>query len=78
MRGIYKSLECRRSGQSGFTLVELLVVEIQRKDNPDRIAAASSTQDQIQWNPAGNGHRRSWKKTLSKCSIEQHYGAPGA
>jgi len=28
MRGIYRSLERRRSGQPGFTLVELLVVVI--------------------------------------------------
>lgn len=51
--------------------------QIRMKDNPDRIAAASSTQGQIQWNPAGNGHRRPWKKTLGKCALEKRYGAPG-
>ncbi|WP_288271812.1 prepilin-type N-terminal cleavage/methylation domain-containing protein [uncultured Bifidobacterium sp.] len=52
--------------------------QVLKKDNPDKIAAASTTQEQIQWNPAGNGHRRPWKKTLSKCQIEQRYGPPSA
>ena len=53
--------------------------QIQKKNNPDKIAAATSTQlQQNKWNPAGNGHRHPWKKTLSKCQIEQHYGAPSA
>lgn len=47
--------------------------QIQQKDNPDKIAAADSTQGQVQWNPAGNGHRRPWKKTLGKCPIERRY-----
>ncbi|MFR0555922.1 type II secretion system protein [Pseudoscardovia radai] len=50
-----------------------------KKDNPNKIAAASSTQEQMQWNPAGGGHRRPWHKApLTKCPIEQRYGAPSA
>lgn len=57
--------------------------QIQKKDNPYKIAAATSTREQIQWNPAGPDshgvmHRRPWKKTLSKCQIEQRYGPPSA
>ena len=74
----YRMYTTNENNLSVYYVYDSATGQIQRKDNPDRIAAASSTQNQIQWNPAGNSHRRPWKKTLSKCSIEQHYGAPGA
>lgn len=74
----YRMYTTNENNLSVYYVYDSATGQIQRKDNPDRIAAASNTQEQIQWNPAGNGHRRPWKKTLGKCSIERHYGAPGA
>lgn len=52
--------------------------QVLKKDNPDKIAAATSTREQVQWSAAGPGHTRPWKNTLKKCQIEQRYGAPSA
>ena len=62
----YKMYTTNGNNLSVYYVYDSAIGQIQRKDNPDRIAAASSTQEQIQWNPAGNGHRRPWKKTLGK------------
>ncbi|MFR0577982.1 type II secretion system protein [Bifidobacterium thermophilum] len=74
----YRMYTTNSNNLSVYYVYDSATGQVQKKDNPDKIAAASSTQGQIQWNPAGNGHRRPWKKTLGKCAIEQHYGAPSA
>lgn len=72
----YRIYTTNSNNLSVYYVYDSATGQVQKKDNPDKIAAASTTQEQIQWNPAGNGHRRPWKKTLSKCAIEQHYGVP--
>ena len=75
----YRIYTTNSNNLSVYYVYDSATGQIQQKDNPDKIAAASSTQlQQNEWNPAGNGHRRPWKKTLSKCAIEQHYGPPSA
>ena len=74
----YRIYTTNSNNLSVYYVYDSATGQVQKKDYPDKIAAASSTQGQIQWNPAGNGHRRPWKKTLGKCAIEQHYGAPSA
>ena len=75
----YRLYTTNSNNLSVYYVCDSATGQIQKKDNPDKIAAASSTQlQQNEWNPAGNGHRRPWKKTLSKCEIEQHYGPPSA
>lgn len=74
----YRIYTTNSNNLSVYYVYDSATGQIQKKDNPDKIAAASTTQEQIQWNPAGNGHRRPWKKTLSKCAIEQRYGPPSA
>ena len=75
----YRIYTTNSNNLSVYYVCDSATGQIQKKDNPDKIAAASSTQlQQNEWNPAGNGHRRPWKKTLSKCAIEQHYGPPSA
>lgn len=79
----YRVYTTNSNNLSVYYVYDSATGQIQKKDNPDKIAAASSTQGQIQWNPAGVGpngvrHNRPWKTTLSKCRIEQHYGAPSA
>ena len=75
----YRVYTTNSNNLSVYYVYDSATGQIQQKDNPDKIAAASSTQlQQNEWNPAGNGHRRPWKKTLSKCAIEQHYGPPSA
>lgn len=74
----YRMYTTNSNNLSVYYVYDSATGQVQKKDNPDKIAAASSTRGQIQWNPAGNGHRRPWKKTLGKCQIEQHYGAPSA
>ena len=75
----YRIYTTNSNNLSVYYVCDSATGQIQKKDNPDKIAAASSTQlQQNEWNPAGNGHRRPWKKTLSKCEIEQHYGPPSA
>ncbi|MFC0126014.1 hypothetical protein, partial [Bifidobacterium apri] len=74
----YRVYTTNSNNLSVYYVYDSAIGQIQKKDNPDKIAAASSTQGKIQWNPAGSGHRRPWKKTLGKCEIEQRYGAPSA
>lgn len=52
--------------------------QVLKKDNPDKIAAATSTREQVQWSAAGPGRTRPWPNTLKKCQIERRYGAPSA
>ena len=75
----YRIYTTNSNNLSVYYVYDSATGQIQKKDNPDKIAAATSTQlQQYQWHPAGNGHRRPWKKTLKKCQIEQRYGAPSA
>lgn len=74
----YRIYTTNSNNLSVYYVYDSATGQIQQKDNPDKIAAASGTQGQVQWYPAGNGHRRPWKKTLGKCQIEQHYGPPSA
>ena len=80
----YRIYTTNSNNLSVYYVYDSATGQIQKKDNPDKIAAATSTQlQQIQWNPAGTDshgfmHRRPWKETLSKCEIEQRYGPPSA
>ena len=75
----YRLYTTNSNNLSVYYVYDSATGQIQQKNNPDKIAAAESTQlQQNQWHPAGDGHRRPWKKTLSKCAIEQHYGPPSA
>lgn len=74
----YRVYTTNSNNLSVYYVYDSAIGQIQKKDNPYKIAAATSTQGQIQWNPAGNGHGRPWKKTLSKCQLEQRYGPPSA
>lgn len=59
----YRIYTTNSNNLSVYYVYDSATGQIQKKDNPDKIAAATSTQlQQIQWNPAGNGHRRPWKK----------------
>ena len=72
----YRIYTTNSNNLSVYYVYDSATGQVQKKDNPAKIAAASSTRGQVQWNPAGNRHTRPWKKTLSKCPIEQRYGAP--
>lgn len=74
----YRIYTTNSNNLSVYYVYDSATGQIQQKDNPYKIAAATSTQGQNQWNPAGNGHGRPWKKTLSKCAIERRYGPPSA
>ncbi|MFR0588721.1 type IV pilin protein [Bifidobacterium apri] len=75
----YRIYTTNSNNLSVYYVYDSAIGQIQKKDNPDKIAAATFTQmQQNQWNPAGNGHRHPWKKTLSKCEIERRYGPPSA
>ena len=80
----YRVYATNSNNLSVYYVYDSAIGQIQKKDNPDKKAAATSTQEQMQWNPAGIGpdghrHNRPWhNKPLSKCAIEQHYGAPSA
>lgn len=75
----YRLYTTNSNNLSVYYVYDSAIGQIQKEDNPDKIAAATSTQEQMQWYPAGNGHRRPWHKTpLTKCPIEQHYGPPSA
>lgn len=75
----YRVYTTNSNNLSVYYVYDSATGQIQKKDNPYKIAAASSTQEQMQWNSAGNGHRRPWHKPpLTKCPIEQRYGAPSA
>ena len=74
----YRIYTTNSNNLSVYYVYDSATGQIQQKDNPYKIAAATSTQEQIQWNPADRSHRRPWKKTLSKCQIEQRYGPPSA
>lgn len=61
----YRIYTTNSNNLSVYYVYDSATGQIQKKDNPDKIAAATSTQlQQNQWNPAGNGHRRPWKKHL--------------
>ncbi len=73
----YRIYTTNSNNLSVYYVYDSATGQVQKKDNPDKIAAATSTQEQMQWNPAGNGHAKPWhKKPLTKCQIEQRYGAP--
>lgn len=75
----YRIYTTNSNNLSVYYVYDSATGQVLKKDNPNKIAAASSTQEQVQWNPAGNGHGRPWHKPqLSKCPIEQHYGPPSA
>ncbi|OZG51113.1 type II secretion system protein G [Pseudoscardovia radai] len=75
----YRIYTTNSNNLSVYYVYDSATGQVLKKDNPNKIAAASSTQEQMQWNPAGNGHRRPWHKApLTKCPIEQRYGAPSA
>lgn len=75
----YRLYTTNSNNLSVYYVYDSATGQVQKKDNPDKIAAATSTQLQPnQWNSAGNGHRHPWKKTLSKCQIERRYGPPSA
>ena len=75
----YRLYTTNSNNLSVYYVYDSATGQIQKKDNPYKIAAASSTQEQMQWNSAGNGHRKPWHKNpLTKCPIEQYYGAPSA
>lgn len=74
----YRIYTTNSNNLSVYYVYDSATGQVLKKDNPDKIAAASGTQEQVKWNPAGNGHRRPWKKTLGRCEIEQRYGAPSA
>ena len=75
----YRIYTTNSNNLSVYYVYDSATGQIQQKNNPDKIAAAESTQlQQNQWHPAGDGHRRPWKKTLSKCAIERRYGPPSA
>lgn len=75
----YRIYTTNSNNLSVYYVYDSAIGQIQKKDNPDKIAAATSTQEQMHWNPAGNGHRGWWHTPpLSKCQIERRYGAPSA
>lgn len=75
----YRIYTTNSNNLSVYYVYDSATGQVLKKDNPNKIAAASTTQEQMEWNPAGNGHRRPWHKTpLTKCPIEQRYGAPSA
>ena len=75
----YRIYTTNSNNLSVYYVYDSATGQVQKKDNPRKIAAATSTREQMQWNPAGNGHRKSWHTPqLSKCPIEQRYGAPSA
>ena len=75
----YRIYTTNSNNLSVYYVYDSATGQVLKKDNPRKIAAATSTQEQMEWNPAGNGHRRPWRKPpLSKCPIEQRYGAPSA
>lgn len=74
----YRMYTTNSNNLSVYYVYDSATGQVLKKDNPDKIAAAPSTQGQVQWNPADIRHRRPWKKTLKICPIEQHYRAPSA
>lgn len=61
----YRIYTTNSNNLSVYYVYDSATGQIQKKDNPDKIAAATSTQlQQNQWNPAGHGHSHPWKKHL--------------
>lgn len=60
----YRVYTTNSNNLSVYYVYDSAIGQIQKKDNPDKIAAASSTQPAVQWNTAGNGHMHPWKKHL--------------
>lgn len=61
----YRIYTTNSNNLSVYYVYDSATGQVQKKDNPDKIAAATSTQlQQNQWNPAGNGHSHPWKKHL--------------
>ena len=79
----YRIYTTNSNNLSVYYVYDSATGQVLKKDNPNKIAAASSTQEQMQWHPAGIGpdgrrHNQPWPKKLTKCPIEQRYGAPSA
>lgn len=75
----YRIYTTNSNNLSVYYVYDSATGQVQKKDNPHKIAAATSTQEQMDWHSAGNGHRRPWHKPpLNKCPIEQRYRAPSA
>lgn len=61
----YRVYTTNSNNLSVYYVYDSATGQVQKKDNPDKIAAATSTQlKQDQWNPAGHGHMKRWKKHL--------------
>ena len=78
----YRLYTTNSNNLSVYYVYDSAIGQIQKKDNPDKIAAATSTQEQMQWHPAGIGpdghrHNRPWPNK-PQCQIERRYGPPSA
>lgn len=76
--GTYRLYTTNSNNLSVYYVYDSAIGQIQKEDNPDKLAAATSTREQMQWYPAGHGHTRPWPTKLTKCPIEQRYGPPSA
>ena len=78
----YRLYTTNSNNLSVYYVYDSAIGQIQKEDNPDKIAAATSTQEQMQWYPAGIGpdghrHNRPWPNK-PQCQIERRYGPPSA
>lgn len=74
----YRIYTTNSNNLSVYYVYDSATGQVLKKDNPDKIAAATFTREQVQWSAAGPGHTRPGPNTLKKCQIEQRYGAPSA
>ena len=74
----YRIYTTNSNNLSVYYVYDSATGQIQKKDNPDKKAAATVTREEMQWKPATHPGGRPSKNTLKACPIEQRYGAPSA
>ena len=74
----YRLYTTNSNNLSVYYVYDSAIGQIQKKDNPDKIAAATSTREESRWKPATHPGGRPSKNTFKVCPIEQRYGAPSA
>lgn len=76
--GTYRLYTTNSNNLSVYYVYDSAIGQIQKEDNPDKLAAATVTREEVRWKPATHSGGRPSKNTLKACPIEQRYGPPSA